>query len=279
MKENHSLPDDIELTVERALHEDIGSGDLTALLLPENIESTATVICKEDAVLCGKPWFDDVYRQLDSSFKISWSVSDGDKVEPGTTVCTLNGSARVMLTGERTALNFLQLLSATATTTHEYQKLISNTKTQLLDTRKTLPGLRTAQKYAVLCGCGKNHRMGLYDAILIKENHIGAAGSIAVAHERAKQFHHNIEIEVENLDELRQALNSGAKQILLDNFDLVMMKEAVSITSGQATLEVSGGVNKDTIKDIASTGVDYVSVGGLTKNIRAIDFSMRVVTN
>jgi len=276
MKSAIKLPDDIVITVEKALDEDIGNGDLTALLLPEKKIVTATVICREHAVVCGIPWFDEVYRQLDTTFQVSWNVYDGDNLSPDQTVCTLQGSARTLLTGERTALNFLQLLSATATVTRDYIDLIKGTAAQLLDTRKTIPGLRTAQKYAVRCAGGKNHRMGLYDAILIKENHISAAGSIPAALKQANSIHDNIEIEVENLDQLQQALACNAKKILLDNFDIPMLEQAVKLNAGKATLEASGGVNRDTIRAIALTGVDYISVGSLTKDVRAIDYSMRI---
>jgi len=279
MNKSTKLPDDIKITVERALAEDIGSGDLTAKLLPENTVSVATVICRENAVICGIHWFNEVYGQLDTSFQVTWHVSDGDNLSPGQSVCTLQGSTRVMLSGERTALNFLQLLSATATATRDYLSLVDGTRANLLDTRKTIPGLRTAQKYAVVCGGGKNHRMGLYDAILIKENHISAAGSIAEAFRLAQAIHHNIEIEVENLDELKQALDCGATQILLDNFDLATMKEAVKLTDGRATLEASGGITSKTIRNFAETGVDFISVGSLTKTIKAIDYSMRISDN
>jgi nicotinate-nucleotide pyrophosphorylase (carboxylating) len=270
------IPADLALTVQQALEEDIGTGDLTSQLLPQDKISSAKVICRENAIMCGIPWFNEVYRQLDSGFHISWHVSDSDLLTKDTVICELNGSARTMVTGERAALNFIQLLSATATKTNEYAQLIIGTNTQLLDTRKTIPGLRTAQKYAVACGGGKNHRMGLYDAILIKENHISASGSIADAYKSALQIHHNVEIEVETLDELQQALDAGAKQILLDNFDLEMMRQAVKLNAGQSKLEVSGSVTRETIKSFADTGVDYISVGALTKNVRAIDFSMRI---
>lgn len=270
------IPSDLALTVQHALEEDIGSGDLTSQLLPQDKSSSAKVICRENAIMCGIPWFNEVYRQLDSGFHITWHVSDGDLLTKDTLICDLNGSARTMVTGERTALNFIQMLSATATVTNEYVQLIKGTKTQLLDTRKTIPGLRMAQKYAVVCGGGKNHRMGLYDAILIKENHISVSGGIANAHKSALQIHDNVEIEVETLEELQQALDVGAKQILLDNFDLDMMRLAVKQSAGQSKLEVSGGVTRETIKSFADTGVDYISVGALTKNLRAIDFSMRI---
>jgi nicotinate-nucleotide pyrophosphorylase (carboxylating) len=271
------IPTDISKIVSLALEEDIGAGDLTSRLLPEETIASATVSCREQAVMCGIPWFNEVYRQLDPDFKIDWHVADGDMLTKNKIVCSMNGNARTLVTGERTALNFIQLLSSTATVTHEYVQLISGTHTQLLDTRKTIPCLRTAQKYAVVCGGGKNHRMGLYDAILIKENHIGASGSIANAQNNAMKIHSNVEIEVENLDELGQALEAGANQILLDNFSLEMMRKAAEMSAGKATLEVSGGVTHETIRSFAETGVDYISVGALTKNVRAIDFSMRII--
>jgi len=273
------IPADLALTVQQALKEDIGTGDLTSQLLPQDKISSAKVICRENAIMCGIPWFNEVYRQLDSGFQISWHVNDGDLLKKDTVICELNGSARTMVTGERAALNFIQLLSSTATISNEYVQLIKGTNTQLLDTRKTIPGLRTAQKYAVACGGGKNHRMGLYDAILIKENHISASGSIADAYKCALQIHDNVEIEVETLNELQQALDAGAKQILLDNFDLDMMRQAVKLNAGQSKLEVSGSVTRETIKSFADTGVDYISVGALTKNVRAIDFSMRIASS
>ncbi|MEX2353717.1 MAG: carboxylating nicotinate-nucleotide diphosphorylase, partial [Gammaproteobacteria bacterium] len=265
------IPDDIHITVERALAEDVGSGDLTAGLLPDNQIAKATVICRETAVVCGIPWFTEVYRQLDPGFQLDWQVKDGETLQPDQTVCLLQGNVRTLLTGERTALNFLQLLSGTASLTRDYLQLIDGTNAQLLDTRKTLPGLRTAQKYAVVCGGGKNHRMGLYDAILIKENHIQAAGSIAGAMQQARSIHNNIEIEVESLAELDEALECGAEQILLDNFELADLRKAVKLNAGKASLEASGGVNRETIRKIAETGVDFISVGGLTKDVKAVD--------
>lgn len=279
MKHPGELPADIKSSVRRALSEDIGSGDLTAELLPATRQVLASVSCREQAVLCGAPWFNEVYRQVDDSIQISWNLEDGDDVEPGQIVCTLRGPARSVLTGERTALNFLQLLSGTATTTKHYLSLLGHTRTRLLDTRKTLPGLRTAQKYAVACAGGKNHRMGLYDAILIKENHISAAGSISAAVKRAKSMHRNVEVEVETLEQLQEALDAGVNQIMLDNFEPVDMRKAVELNAGKAILEVSGGVTRETIADIAATGVDYVSVGALTKHVRAIDYSMRIIAS
>ena len=269
-----ALPADIASTVRRALNEDLGTGDLTARLLPEDATSEAIVLCRENAILCGVPWFSEVFRQLDKDVSIDWRCADGDAVEPGQTVCTLSGSTRSLLSGERTALNFLQLLSGTATTTREYATVIAHTTTRLLDTRKTLPGLRSAQKYAVLCGGGTNHRMGLYDAILLKENHIRASGSITAALELARTTHRYMEIEVENMRELEQALDAGADAVLLDNFTLDRIRQAVQLNNGRARLEVSGGVEKSSLADLAATGVDCISVGALTKDVRAIDFSM-----
>ena len=269
-----ALPADIASTVRRALNEDLGTGDLTAKLLPQGSASAATVVSREAAILCGVPWFTEVFTQLDDKVRLDWRCRDGDAISPGQTVCSLRGSTRTLLSGERTALNFLQLLSGTATTTREYAAIIEQTRVRLLDTRKTLPGLRSAQKYAVLCGGGTNHRMGLYDAILIKENHIRASGSITAAIEQAKATHRHIEIEVENEVELEQALKAGADTVLLDNFTLDQIRRAVQLNNGRACLEVSGGVDKSTLPALAATGVDFISIGALTKNVRAIDFSM-----
>ena len=268
------LPADIASTVRRALNEDLGTGDLTARLLPQEMTSEATVLCRDSAILCGIAWFSEVFRQLDGDVSIDWRCGDGDAVNPGQTVCTLSGSTRSLLSGERTALNFLQLLSGTATTTREYAAAVAHMATQLLDTRKTLPGLRSAQKYAVLCGGGTNHRMGLYDAMLLKENHIRASGSVTAALELAKTTHRHIEIEVENESQLVEALDAGADAVLLDNFTLEQISQAVRINDGRARLEVSGGVEQDALADLAATGVDCISVGALTKDVRAIDFSM-----
>lgn len=272
-----SLPADIASTVRRALSEDIGSGDLTAELIPADSTGNAVVISREDAVLCGSAWFDAVFLQLDATMKIDWSFQDGDSIKPEVQLCTLTGNTRALLTGERTALNFLQLLSGTATITHTYVALIEGLKTQLLDTRKTIPGLRSAQKYAVACGGGKNHRKGLYDATLIKENHIQAAGNIATAVSQAKSLHRFVEVEVENLEEFRQALDAGADTIMLDNFSIDLLRQAVAINDGRSALEASGNVTRDTLREIAATGVDYISIGDLTKNVQAIDFSMRIM--
>ena len=260
-----------------AITEDLGKGDITASLTPDGTMAKASVICRENATLAGQAWFTEVFNQVDPSAKIQWLVNDGDVITKNTCLCDIEGKAKSLLTAERSALNFLQTLSATATQTRRYVDLISHTKTIILDTRKTLPGLRDAQKYAVLCGGGKNHRKGLYDGILIKENHIMAAGSIhnAVTQARVLNTNIDIEVEVENLDELNQALLAGADIILLDNMDIPMLLEAVSMNQGKAKLEASGGITLESIATIAETGVDYISIGDLTKNIQAIDLSMR----
>ncbi|HEX5515243.1 MAG TPA: carboxylating nicotinate-nucleotide diphosphorylase [Gammaproteobacteria bacterium] len=267
----------VQADVARALVEDIGSGDRTADLLPADRIGKASVIVREAAVICGRSWFDEVYRQIDPRVRIDWQVQDGDKVAPEQLLCRLSGPVRALFTGERSALNFLQLLSGTATIAQRYANAVAGTKTRILDTRKTVPGLRLAQKYAVRCGGGSNHRFGLYDAILIKENHIYAAGSITAALEAAQRLHPNVptEIEVENLEQLEEALRAGAKQVLLDNFDLDMLRQAVNLTAGRATLEASGNMELDDLPAVAATGVDFISVGGLTKHVRAIDLSMR----
>lgn len=269
------LPDNIPETVAIALREDVGAGDLTAGLIAADSRITAHLITREQAILCGTAWFDEVFRQLDKSVEINWSANDSDSIEPGQSICKLSGNARAILTGERTALNFLQLLSGTATITHEYAELLKDYKTEILDTRKTIPGLRTAQKYAVLCGGGKNHRMGLYDAILIKENHKLAAGSITAAIKAAKKQGVPIQTEVENLAELEEALAAGTDSVLLDNFNLDELRQAVAINKSRVPLEASGSVDKGKLRPIAETGVDFISIGSLTKHVRAIDFSMR----
>lgn len=275
------LPNDLASTVRAALREDIGSGDMSAALIPVDAQSTASVICREAAVLCGTAWVDEVFDQLDNSISINWQASDGDVIRADQQLCTLHGNARALLTGERSALNFLQTLSATATQTRAFVDAVRDTGAVILDTRKTLPGLRAAQKYAVTCGGGSNHRMGLFDAFLIKENHILAAGSIAaaVSAARAQQPALKVEVEVENLDEVQQALDAGADQLLLDNMRLTTLREAVALNREQyncrAKLEASGGVSLDTVRDIAQTGVDFISVGSLTKDVRAVDLSMR----
>ncbi|SDZ75493.1 nicotinate-nucleotide pyrophosphorylase [carboxylating] [Thiothrix caldifontis] len=273
------LPNDIQATVARALAEDIGTGDVTAGLIPADKQASATVISREDAVLCGVAWFDEVFRQLDPAVRIEWQYQDGERVATNALLCTLQGSARSILSGERAALNFLQTLSATATATRRYVDLVAHTSCRILDTRKTLPGLRTAQKYAVLCGGGTNHRIGLYDRVLIKENHIMAAGSITAAIQQARALHPGIlvEVETENLQELAEATAAHADIIMLDEYSLADMREAVRMTAGKIPLEASGGVSPETLVAIAETGVDFVSIGGITKHVRAVDLSMRFV--
>ena len=273
-----NLPDDVAENVRRAITEDVGAGDLTAGLVAPQAQAEARVITREDAVLCGTAWFDGVFRQLDERVRIVWHVKDGDPVRAGQTLCELRGPARALLTGERTALNFLQLLCGTATRAHQYAEAVRGTRAVILDTRKTVPGLRRAQKYAVACGGGRNHRLGLYDAVLIKENHIAAAGSVTAALEAARRAASPgvlVEIEVENPGQLREALAAGADHLLLDNFSVGDLKAAVAETRGRAKLEASGGVDLSGIRAIAETGVDYISVGEMTKSIRAVDLSMR----
>ncbi|TDN59628.1 carboxylating nicotinate-nucleotide diphosphorylase [Scandinavium goeteborgense] len=274
---------DIPAAVAHALREDLGgevnaANDITAQLLPEEMHSHAIVITRETGVFCGKRWVEEVFIQLaGDDVSITWHVEDGDLLEENQPLFELNGPSRVLLTGERTALNFVQTLSGVASNVRRYVDLLEGTKTQLLDTRKTLPGLRTALKYAVLCGGGTNHRLGLSDAFLIKENHIIASGSVRQAVEKAFWLHPDVpvEVEVESLEELQAALKAGADIIMLDNFDIEQMREAVNITNGQAQLEVSGNVTFDTIRKFAETGVDYISVGALTKHVQALDLSMR----
>lgn len=264
-------------TVSRALAEDVGRGDVTAALVPESRHSRATVLSRERAVICGAPWFDAVFRQLSAQVTIEWQVQEGEQVDPKQVLCTLAGPTRALLTGERTALNFLQTLSATATAARAYADAVRGTGAQILDTRKTLPGLREAQKYATRCGGCRNHRMGLYDAILIKENHIEASGSVTAAVGAARRQAPNlpVEVEVEGLEQLQEALDAGADIVLLDNFPPPLMRRAVELNRGRAKLEASGGVTLAEIREIAATGVDYISVGALTKHIKAIDLSMR----
>ena len=273
-------PKDLAAQVERALDEDIGSGDRTAALIPAARTGRASVITREPAILCGVPYVNATFAQLDAAVRVDWQVAEGDPVVAGQLLLTIAGPARALLTGERTALNFLQLLSATATAAHGYAVLIEDTACRVLDTRKTIPGLRSAQKYAVRVGGGQNHRLGLFDAILIKENHIMAAGSIAsaVAAARASAAHVTVEVEVENLEELRQAIAAGADIAMLDEFPLEGMREAVAINRASPhplKLEASGSVTTETIRAIALTGVDFVSVGSITKHVRAVDLSMR----
>mgnify|MGYP000226899617 CR=1 FL=1 len=273
-----NLPDDIPETVHRALTEDVGTGDLTAALIPADALAEAQVVTREPAILCGTAWFDEVFRQVDKRASVAWNARDGDAIRAGQILCTLRGPARALLTGERSALNFLQLLSGTATLARQYVDAVRGTRAVILDTRKTVPGLRRAQKYAVTCGGGQNHRLGLYDAILIKENHIAAAGSIAAALRAARASAPpgvTVEVEVENPDQLREALESGAERILLDNFSIEELKAAVRETGGRAKLEASGGVNLANIRAVAETGVDFISIGGITKNVAAVDLSLR----
>lgn len=268
----------IENNVAAALAEDIGSGDWTAQLIAAGAHATASVVCRSAAILCGGPWFEACFRKLDPGVAIDWLVSEGSAVTPGQKLCTVRGAARALLTAERTALNFLQTLSAVATATRCYVDAVAGTKARIVDTRKTLPGLRSAEKYAVRVGGGLNHRMGLFDGILIKENHIAAAGSLPAAIEKAKGIAPArvwMQVEVENLAQLEQALAAGAKMILLDNMSLEQMRKAVGIAAGRAELEASGGITLENVRAIAATGVDRISIGSLTKDIEAVDLSMR----
>lgn len=281
--EQERLIHEIRRGVSHALAEDLGylpiaQGDITASLIPSSQQATATVITREDCVVCGTAWVDEVFAQLSDQVVINWLVSDSDAVIANTVLCEISGPAAILLTGERTALNFLQTLSGTATTTARYVALLAGSKTRLLDTRKTLPGMRLAQKYAVACGGGKNHRMGLYDAFLIKENHIAAAGGIGKAVATARQNFPGkpVEVEVEDLTELEQALSAGADIIMLDNFPLADINRAVAINQGRAKLEVSGNVTAEALRTLAATNVDYISSGALTKHVQAIDLSMRL---
>ncbi|GLX85891.1 nicotinate-nucleotide diphosphorylase [Thalassotalea loyana] len=280
------LQNDISTTVTWALKEDLGgqvdaNADITACLIPEDNQTNATVITREDCIVCGVDWVNEVFRQLDESIgtttKITWYVNDGQVVKANTTLFELTGNARLILTGERTALNFLQTLSGTATVVSKYVEQLEGSVTKLLDTRKTLPGMRSAQKYAVKCGGGVNHRIGLFDAFLIKENHIAACGGIDKAVATAKSNHpnKNVEVEVESLDELTQALTAGADIIMLDNFTPTMIEEAVTLTRGKAKLEVSGNMTLEKLRTYTQAGVDFVSVGALTKHVQAVDLSMR----
>jgi nicotinate-nucleotide pyrophosphorylase (carboxylating) len=278
---NPALPEDIQEVVARALAEDVGPGDVTADLVPAGCGARAKVVSREDAVLCGTDWFDEVFAQLDPAVAIEWTVGDGARIRAGTELCRLDGPARPLLTGERTALNFLQTLSGTATMARRYADAVEGTGCRVLDTRKTLPGLRAAQKYAVACGGATNHRRGLYDALLVKENHIIAAGGIGASLAAARAAHPGltVEIEVESLDELEAALDGGADIVLLDNFAPETLREAVARTRARpgclTRLEASGNVELENVRRIAETGVDFVSVGGLTKHLRAVDLSMR----
>jgi nicotinate-nucleotide pyrophosphorylase (carboxylating) len=270
--------EEITETVARALAEDVGPGDLSAALIAAETQATAHVISRQPAIVCGLQCFDEVFRQLDENVIVNWQIQDGHPVTAGMTLCHLHGPARALLTGERTALNFLQMLSATATMARRFVEAVKGTRARILDTRKTIPGLRTAQKYAVTRGGASNHRKGLFDAILIKENHIAAAGSLegVVGAARERYPNINIEVEVENIAQLEQALAAGADTILLDNFALDDLKAAVALTSCRARLEASGGVTLQNVRAIAETGVDYISIGGITKDITAVDLSMRI---
>jgi nicotinate-nucleotide pyrophosphorylase (carboxylating) len=278
MQIDQSLIPHLNANVAAALQEDLRDGDLTAQLIPAGKAGHATIITRQNAVLCGTAWFDACFTALDPSCTLTWAAQDGDAVAAGQTLCEIRGNARAMLSAERCALNFLQTLSATATLTRRYVELVRGSKAKILDTRKTLPGLRMAQKYAVKAGGGHNQRIGLFDGILIKENHIMAAGGIRPVLAEAMRIAPagvTIQIEVETLEQLREALDAGAKLVLLDNFDLAGMRAAVQISAGRAELEASGGVNLDTVHAIAETGVDRISIGSLTKDVQALDLSMR----
>lgn len=268
-----------DANVAAALAEDVGTGDQTGRLVPQDVVRAARIIVREDAYLCGAPWFCEVARRVDPAIQIDWRIAEGGAMTAGATVCELRGPARALLTAERTALNFLQLLSGVASATRHYVGLVDGTRARILDTRKTLPGLRLAQKYAVRAGGGLNQRLALYDGILIKENHIAAAGGVGAAVDAAYALDAgvSIQVEVESIAQLREALEHGAKSILLDNFEPNGMREAVQVTAGCALLEVSGGVNASTVRSFADTGVDRISIGALTKDVRATDFSMRII--
>lgn len=278
MTNGNNLEQSIQTSVELSLQEDLGDGDLTASLIPENTLGQASIISRVDCVLCGIAWAEKTFQSLDHSIELDWHYQDGDQVAAGDSVCTLRGPARALLTGERTALNFLQTLSAVATKTKTYVKAIAHTKAKILDTRKTMPNLRLALKYAVRTGGGKNHRIGLFDGVLIKENHIIACDGITKALKFAKDADQKvpIQIEVETITQLKEAVDGGAKLILLDNFKLQFMKEAVKIVNGKALLEASGGITLNSIVEVAETGIDRISIGTLTKDIHSIDLSMRL---
>ncbi|QIL88785.1 carboxylating nicotinate-nucleotide diphosphorylase [Microbulbifer sp. SH-1] len=275
-----NLQQDIQRAVTVALAEDIGDGDITAQLIPPERQARARVITREDCVFCGRPWVEEVFRQLDPALQLQWYVQDGDRVAAGSTLFELCGTARSILTGERCALNFVQTLSGTATTASEYAALAADSEIRILDTRKTIPGLRTAQKYAVLCGGCHNHRVGLYDAFLIKENHIAAAGGIDKAVSQAHRIKPGalVEVEVESLEELQQALDAGADVIMLDEFTDDMTAQALTLARGRAKIEISGSVNEARLKQLAGLAVDYISSGSLTKHLRAIDLSLRLLS-
>jgi nicotinate-nucleotide pyrophosphorylase (carboxylating) len=272
------LASEIERNARAALAEDVGAGDLTAPLIPAGKRVRATVLCRQQAVVCGQPWFERTLRELDPAVEISWDAPEGATVAAGARICSLRGEARALLAAERVALNFLQTLSGVATVTRRHVEAVSGTRAKIVDTRKTVPGLRLAQKYAVRVGGGSNHRMGLYDAMLIKENHIAAAGGIRQAVTQARALERRgdwIQVEVESLNQLKEALDAGATMILLDNMDIARMREAVCIAGGRAELEASGGITLDNVRAIAETGVHRISVGALTKDVKAADFSMR----
>ena len=272
------VPQTLTQDVRIALAEDVGSGDLTARLISSTTFAEARIITRESAIVCGSAWFNEVFRQLDPDVRVDWRCAEGDRVTPDQVLCVVAGSARSLLTGERSALNFLQTLSGTATVTRRYVDAIAGTKTKILDTRKTIPGLRAAQKYAVHCGGGQNHRMGLYDAVLIKENHIAAAGSITLAVTAIRRLlgaEFKIEIEVENIQQLKDAVHAGVDMVLLDNMNPTMIAQAVAVANGHVLLEASGGITLANIRDYATTGVDFISIGAITKHLHAIDLSMR----
>ncbi len=277
-----ALPPDLPEQVSRALREDVGSGDVTAQLIAPETIARARVLCREAATVCGTGWFEETFRQLDARVRVQWSAHDGHAVSADTVLCEIDGPARAILTGERTGLNFLQLLSATATATARYARAVAGTDCQILDTRKTLPGLRSAQKYAVQCGGGQNHRMGLYDQVLIKENHIAAAGSIAAAVAKARALSPGlvVEVETENLEEVKSALLARCEIILIDEFSLEDMRRAVALNRASprpAKIEASGSVRLDNLSAMAATGVDFISIGALTKHVQAIDMSLRLL--
>ena len=273
---NNYLPSDISSIVSLALSEDIGDGDITSALIPKELEVRANIICRENAILCGIPWVKEAYEKIDNTLQIKWGFRDGDGIKFGDKIADITGNARAILSGERTVLNFLQTLSGTATTTAEYLVALKGTSTRLLDTRKTLPGLRAAQKYAVKLAGGHNHRAGLYDAYLIKENHIKSCGSVSTAVTEARKMNPRkaIEVEVQNLDEFKEALSLKPEIIMLDNFELADIEKAVAISSNTVKLEVSGGIDLESLAKIAKAGIDYISVGALTKHCRAVDFSL-----
>ena len=274
-----SLPTDLTLIVNLALQEDVGDGDITSLLIADNLQAKAHILCREEAILCGIAWVEETYRNIDSRLQIQWNFKDGDSLKKDAQVAEIVGNARAILTGERTALNFLQTLSGTATITKQYTERLKGTSVILLDTRKTLPGMRNAQKYAVRVAGGSNHRKGLYDAYLVKENHIQSCGNISNAIATARKINPNkvLEVEVQNLEQLSEAISAKPDIIMLDNFKLQDIRKAVTINPGNAKLEVSGNINQESLVNVAKTGVDYISVGALTKHCRAIDFSLLLV--